>query len=339
MENSNELYFYRSKGKLFWLVLICAAAALFFGVVTYYGFEGFSYYMGIAFTLFMAIISLIILKRMLTTHPYLLLTEEALWINVSDRNEIIVPWEDIRGYRLETLNHNKILKVILYDEEKGLSNQSGILKIIKKGMRVNPYTIVWGQIKRRDRKCLALALERNVPGSEGDLYAVTHKSPLKERIQKKLLVLLYLATLLVMEIGALFLSQKVAPDSMLLLLVFLVLMAIVHFFLFAYIGLNIEGFRDRHFNREYNNILKTYHKTGDASLFLDDLKSMDYSPKTTQGVSVYYLSLSTALHRNHQDEEALACLDNITTSDEKFQKTVAQQRKLIEDESPLLHKP
>ncbi|MTW87937.1 hypothetical protein F3157_20180 [Virgibacillus dakarensis] len=125
--------------------------------------------------------------------------------------------------------------------------------------------------------------------------------------------------------------MQYAPKSTFLMVFVPVLAAVIHFILYVAVGLYLDKRKDRHFVKEYNQILEAYNETDNAEIFLHDLSNIKNPPKTAQSANAFNFSMSTALYKNNRKEEALSYLYKVNTSDNDLQKVIEEQRKMIED--------
>src|SRR5699024_687992 len=105
----------------------------------------------------------ILIKRLITAAPYLILTEEELMINPYTEKSIPIKWEDIEGYSIKHVQFNKFIEIILYDEEKYKEQMSNIqqkLNTVRTNeSKFSSFAIAYTQIKRKDRDILLYALD------------------------------------------------------------------------------------------------------------------------------------------------------------------------------------
>lgn len=154
----------------------------------------------------------------------------------------------------------------------------------------------------------------------------------KKVIRDKIFAAIYIVTLLLVEIIALFFSYNYNSNNMFLTIGIVILAAIIHFILCIAVSLYLDKRKDKHFMREYNQFMKRYSETESAEVLLNSLTNMENPPKTTQAANAFSFSMSTALYKTNRKEEALFYLDKIKTPDKEFQKAVEEQKARIKDE-------
>lgn len=84
-------------------------------------------------------------------------------MNASAKNPIPIKWEDIAGYHVREVYLNKFIDIVLHDEEKYLDLMTTNVRRLSKlnqAMNAPLFSIVWGQIKRRERDKLTKELDR-----------------------------------------------------------------------------------------------------------------------------------------------------------------------------------
>ncbi|MGY0694696.1 hypothetical protein ACW2QC_18265 [Virgibacillus sp. FSP13] len=155
-----------------------------------------------------------------------------------------------------------------------------------------------------------------------------HNTIYKKKVKSdKINSFIYIVTLLFFEI----IAVKLAPNSIVLMVIIIVSAAIIHFILYLMAALYLDKRKNRHFVKEYNQIMKAYNETDNAEVFLNELSTIKNPPKTAESANAFHFSMSTALFKNNRIEEALSYLDRIDTADENIQKVVEEQRRFIED--------
>lgn len=155
----------------------------------------------------------------------------------------------------------------------------------------------------------------------------------KNAIKDKLVTMTYIITLICFELAALSFFLEYGPNRIILMTIVLILTGLVHFIVFAAASFAIDMHKNKPFIKEYNQVMDAYSETDDAKKFLHDLSNMKNPPQTSQTANAFYFSMSTALYRNHRNDDALSCLDKIDTSNKQTQKAVDEQRKAIENNS------
>ena len=93
------------------------------------------------------------------------------------------------------------------------------------------------------------------------------------------------------------LTLKYVTGNKILLLVVIILVLFVHFIVYLLAGLYLDKVKDRHFVKEYTQVVQAYSETEDAELFLKALEGIESKPKTEQSIYTYSLSMSTALYK------------------------------------------
>ncbi|WP_106498199.1 hypothetical protein [Lentibacillus sp. Marseille-P4043] len=168
--------------------------------------------------------------------------------------------------------------------------------------------------------------------NEQNLHEMKSTIYKKKVMENKIISSIYIVTLILFEIIAVNLSLDYAPNNIFLMIIIVISAAIIHFILCMIAALFLDMQKDKHFAKEYNQIIKAYQETNNAEVFLNELTSMKNPPKEIQSANAYYFSMSTALYKNNRIEEALSYLDEIQTTDRDLQKTVEEQRKWMKDE-------
>ena len=107
----------------------------------------------------------------------------------------------------------------------------------------------------------------------------------------------YLLTLIVFELVAVGLTLKYVTGNEKFMVVVVIFVLFAHLTLYFLIALYLDKARDKHFIKEYTQIVQTYSETEDAELFLKALEGIESKPKTEQPIYAYSLSMSTALYK------------------------------------------
>src|SRR5690625_7958065 len=87
---------------------------------------------GALLVLFFSFMIVVIVKGMLCSKPYLILTEEVLITSALSKNAIPIQWDDIKGYNIRHVNFNRFIEIILYDEEKYRARMSNTMRRLNK---------------------------------------------------------------------------------------------------------------------------------------------------------------------------------------------------------------
>lgn len=140
----------------------------------------------------------------------------------------------------------------------------------------------------------------------------------------------YVITLVVFLSVALNFGFKYIQDSFILMVVLIIGTGILHFILFIIALLYLSIRKDRPFKKEYETVMKKYRETDDAYELFENLSNLKNKPKSVDTPNAFNLSMSTALYRTNQLDEAFVCLNAIETSDENFLKAIEEQRAVFE---------
>src|SRR5690625_1671538 len=126
-ENSLELHFYQSKIRNI-LLIIMGLLFIALGVVVcgeaFKTGDFFASGAGALLVLFFSFMIVVIVKGMLGSKPYLILTEEVLITSALSKNAIPIQWGDIKGYNIRHVNFNRFIEIILRSEEHTSELQS-----------------------------------------------------------------------------------------------------------------------------------------------------------------------------------------------------------------------
>lgn len=174
LEDTGELSFYQSKIKIMLIIMIGLIFAAFGIVLCVAAFELGDFVMsGIgALTALLCFFAIFVLvRRLLHSKPYLIITQDELIVGASSKNAIPIQREDIRGYHIFHVHFTKTIEVILYDEEKyrdRMSTTSRRFHKVNDLVGARQFGIAWGQVKRKDRRKLLYELDR-LSGNDGEL--------------------------------------------------------------------------------------------------------------------------------------------------------------------------
>lgn len=189
-EKSTMLYFYPSKIKGI-LIIIFSFVFLGVGVVMcYVSFTRGEYIMSLigGFTVLISTISIPVwMIILLKSLPILLLTEEGINVNPESKKSILLKWEDVEGYQIQTirvrLNTLTFIEIILYDEEKYKAQMSSMQRKLNVVGSMNgaysQFSIFLNQVKRTDRDLLFYALD-NITSPDFDIENVPKSSKEKK---------------------------------------------------------------------------------------------------------------------------------------------------------------
>ncbi len=160
MEEKKQLTFYPKKCRLVLFILFTGALSVF-GTLLFVESLKEIVYPPLIFGVFLAVIfgwmTLKVLKKLVSIHPYLILTKTELTIHPYEKNEVSIEWKDILEFQTIYTNFQKYIEIVLFNEEKYNSKSlAGNGKNI--GSRIPTFVIVWGMIKRKDRDELLGAL-------------------------------------------------------------------------------------------------------------------------------------------------------------------------------------
>lgn len=164
--NEKTLYFYSSKIKNTFMAIMCVLLVIL-GIAVFIGsFEVKDYglgLLGIFITFFFSWLTIFLIKKIIVSEPYLILTEEALMIDAPLKSAIPLKWEDIEWYEVEHMNFNTIIEFVVSDEEKYKEQMSNIRRklnsITTMGGKYSTFTIAINQVKKKDRHVLYYALD------------------------------------------------------------------------------------------------------------------------------------------------------------------------------------
>lgn len=152
----------------------------------------------------------------------------------------------------------------------------------------------------------------------------------KSKKEKRILSFFYVTTLIIFLGFALNFGFKYIKDSFLLFLIIIIGTGILHFVVFMFAVLYLTNRKERPFTKEFNAVMNTYRETDDAYQLLENLSNLKNQPKTQEASNAFNLSMSTALFRTNQLDEAFDYLNAIDTKDENLLKAVEQQRAVFE---------
>lgn len=167
---STTLYFYPSKVKSIVIIILGFIFLVVGGVMCYVSFRRGEYFMSVlggVTAIFLVFLLPLLLIRTLKSLPFLLLTDEELFINPGAKNSIPIKWEDLEGYQIRTI-HTKsntltFIEIILYDDEKYKAQMSSMQRKLNvvgtMGGRFNLFAIDLNQIKSTERDLLLYALD------------------------------------------------------------------------------------------------------------------------------------------------------------------------------------
>jgi Ca2+/Na+ antiporter len=164
MKTTNTLYFYHPIVKT--IVLMCLAFVILGSIISWAGFDQESYFfglLGLFLVVFFAYLIYRTFKRLKNSEPLLILTEEELILNPSSKRKVAINWQDIEGYNIREANLNKYIEIVLNNDEKYLSQMyqnTKLLKKVNKAMKIRPFAIAWGYVKRKDRDKLVNELDQ-----------------------------------------------------------------------------------------------------------------------------------------------------------------------------------
>lgn len=140
----------------------------------------------------------------------------------------------------------------------------------------------------------------------------------------------YVSTLLLFLIAGMFFSFTVFPNSFVAIVIILILTGIIHFIFYVFGSLFLFIKKDRPFLKEYNAVMDDFKKYEDSEQLLANLLNIQSEPKTQDTKNTFYLTMSTALHKNNRTKEGLEYLDKVQTVSEKEIAIVEEQRKALE---------
>ncbi|MBP1971424.1 hypothetical protein J2Z83_003563 [Virgibacillus natechei] len=176
MERKQALYFYQPRIKNILILIMCSVFMALGVVVGVFAFNERDFFMsglGAFLAVFFGFLIFMLLKSIFGSKPYLILTEETLTIGASSKNAVPLRWEDIEGYDIRSVGFNKIIEIMLYDEEKyrdQMSKAAAWFNKMNDVMNYRSFGIGWGQVKRKDRSRLARELDRRIFESHEPLH-------------------------------------------------------------------------------------------------------------------------------------------------------------------------
>ena len=152
----------------------------------------------------------------------------------------------------------------------------------------------------------------------------------KNKKENRLMGFNYVITLVIFLSVAFYFGFKYIQDSFILMVVLIIGTGILHFILFIIALLYLSIRKDRPFKKEYETVMKKYRETDDAYELFENLSNLKNKPKSVDTSNAFNLSMSTALYRTNQLDEAFVYLNAIETSDEIFLKAIEEQRAVFE---------
>lgn len=161
----NKIAFYHSKGKLFLgtvfsLVLICIGV-----LILYIAFIDASIFM-IALALFIIILFscffVASILKMTRGYPYITITDEYIQLDSHTRSEATIYYTDIENIKVFEVSFQKMMEIILYDEDDyfdQLSLHNKVRLCMNRVFRISLYTINAKAIRKQERPTLFKTLD------------------------------------------------------------------------------------------------------------------------------------------------------------------------------------
>lgn len=181
-EKSKVLYFYPSKIKNIFIIVIAIILVAVGVLVCYVSFKSGDYFMsflgGITAVLCTITIPINIIGT-IKSEPYLVLTDEELIFYSGIKSSRSIKWEDIAGYRIQNIYYKfskkTFIEIILYDEEKYKAQMSSLQRKLNvvgtMGGNYSLFVIFLEQIKSTERDLLFYALN-NITSPDFDIENV-----------------------------------------------------------------------------------------------------------------------------------------------------------------------
>ncbi|WP_163581062.1 STM3941 family protein [Gracilibacillus saliphilus] len=166
MKSKNTLYFYNSLINSIFIMFISLTFVVFGSMICWAAFKYEDLFLGLIGLFLVGLFTFLlyrIIKILKESKPLLILSDEELILNSRSKKPIAVKWVDIKEYEIQEVNLYRYININLYDEEKYLAcmyDNTKLLSKVKKSMKSHPFTIVWGQVKRKDRDILVDELDR-----------------------------------------------------------------------------------------------------------------------------------------------------------------------------------
>ena len=160
MEENKQLTFYSSKFRIVLFLLFTSPLSVF-GLLLF--MEALKRKMfvacifGIGVSVFFGMLTLQVIKKLISMHPYIIITKTELTINPQAKNEVSIKWQDILEFNAIYIDFQKYIEIVLFNEGK-YNNKSLKVNEINKRSRIPTFCIIWGHIKRKDRRQLLTAL-------------------------------------------------------------------------------------------------------------------------------------------------------------------------------------
>lgn len=160
-----------------------------------------------------------------------------------------------------------------------------------------------------------------------DMDNIMHKQHIKSN---RKMAFSYIITLVIFLIAAMFYSVAAFPNNMFWMIISIIVTGMIHFVFFMLGTVFLYTRKDRPFTKEFNRIMDEYNENSNVEDLLTKLSNMNNKPGTRNSKNTFYLTKSTALHENNRTEEALLCLDDVQTTNEKEIDIIETQRRMLE---------
>ena len=248
---------------------------------------------------------------------------------------------DNRGVLVVHMHHFKVDKAIGYDYF-AFSDLQGIR--IKEGMLFYKMTFQFKDgrnyvIHMQKRNMKHLPNQRKnaeyivTTLHEQHLHDMENPTFKKMKRQNRMMDFTYTSTLILTVVMTLFIGITYMPSKVLFF--FMIFgAAILHFIIFSMVTTFFSNRKNRSFLDEYSRIMEQYQHTEDTEQLLNALQTMQHEPKSEHTENMFKLSLSTALYKTKQVNEALEVLDTIETTNPQIAKVVAEHRFIFEAHEP-----
>lgn len=186
--NDEPLYFYSSKIKNAFLIIMCVLFVVLGFTVSILGYQDRIYVLvptGLFFIILFGMLIFYPIKRTFTSSPYIILTDKELIIDSFLIKDLPIKREDVGSYDVKHQNFHTSIELIVPDEKKykaQLSEGKRILNtMITMGGAHNTFIIGMNQVKKKDRSTLYYVLDNmNKPG-----FQLKEHDQMEQSIQTK----------------------------------------------------------------------------------------------------------------------------------------------------------
>src|SRR5690625_6489995 len=73
---------------------------------------------GIGVSVFFGMLTLQVIKKLISMHPYIIITKTELTINPQAKNEVSIKWQDILEFNAIYIDFQKYIEIVLFNEGK-----------------------------------------------------------------------------------------------------------------------------------------------------------------------------------------------------------------------------